>query len=143
MIGLGLLEGRLPVLADHDERGQEDRFQRHDQRRPRLGLDEQHPDSEYRDVEVNELHRPSECGNPVSDPQLKVGRSSCLLVQDNRVVPKCSLQLGLPVFQTGRPPAAACCMRFCLGPRAVWSLCALAGFAHRGAFRRCRARRPL
>jgi len=30
MIGLGLLEGRLPVLADHDERGQEDRFQRHD-----------------------------------------------------------------------------------------------------------------
>jgi uncharacterized membrane protein YhfC len=29
MIRLGLLEGRLPVLADHDERGQEDRFQRH------------------------------------------------------------------------------------------------------------------
>jgi hypothetical protein len=23
----GLLEGGLPVLADHDERGQEDRFQ--------------------------------------------------------------------------------------------------------------------
>jgi hypothetical protein len=28
MICLGLLEGRLPVLADHDERGQENRFQR-------------------------------------------------------------------------------------------------------------------
>jgi hypothetical protein len=52
MIRLGLLEGRLPVLADHDEGGQEDRFQRHGQRqrRPRLGLDEQHPDGEYHDV---------------------------------------------------------------------------------------------
>jgi hypothetical protein len=52
MIRLGLLEGRLPVLADHDEGGQEDRFQRHGQRqrRPRLGLDEQHPDGGYHDV---------------------------------------------------------------------------------------------
>jgi len=32
MIRLGLLEVRLPVLADHDKRGQEDRFQGHDQR---------------------------------------------------------------------------------------------------------------
>jgi len=32
VIRLGLLELRLPVLADHDERGQEDRLQRHDQR---------------------------------------------------------------------------------------------------------------
>jgi hypothetical protein len=30
MIRLGLLECRLLVLADHDERRQEDRFQRHD-----------------------------------------------------------------------------------------------------------------
>jgi hypothetical protein len=32
VIRLGPLELRLPVLADHDERGQEDRLQRHDQR---------------------------------------------------------------------------------------------------------------
>jgi hypothetical protein len=28
VVGFGLLEGRLPVLADHDERRQEDRFKR-------------------------------------------------------------------------------------------------------------------
>ena len=27
VVGLGLLEGGLAVLADHDERGQEDRFE--------------------------------------------------------------------------------------------------------------------
>jgi len=32
VIRLGLLELRLPVLADHDERGQEGRLRRHDQR---------------------------------------------------------------------------------------------------------------
>jgi hypothetical protein len=83
MIRLGLLEGRLPVLADHDERGQEDRFQRHGQRqrRPRLGLDEQHPDGEYHDVEIDELHQSGEPGDPVRDPQLKVSpgyREGCM-----------------------------------------------------------------
>jgi hypothetical protein len=44
VIRLGLLEGRLPVLADHGKRGQEDRLQRHDQRqhRPRVRLDDQY-----------------------------------------------------------------------------------------------------
>jgi len=89
MIRLGLLERRLPVLSDHDERGQEDRFQRHDQRqrRPRLGLDEQHPDREQRDVQVDEPHRPRERGDPISDPQLKVGGPLRLLLQDDRVLP--------------------------------------------------------
>ena len=35
VIGLGLLEGGLPVLPDHDECGQEDRLQGHDQRQGR------------------------------------------------------------------------------------------------------------
>src|SRR5215510_8907055 len=88
VIGLGLLEGRLPVLANHDKRGQEDRFQRHDQRqrRPRLGLDEQHPDGEYRDVNVDEVHRPREAGDPVGDPQLHVGGPPGLFLQDDGVV---------------------------------------------------------
>ena len=35
MVRLGLLEVRLPVLADHDRRGQEHRLQRNDQRQHR------------------------------------------------------------------------------------------------------------
>jgi hypothetical protein len=48
MVRLGLLEGRLAILADHHERGQEDRLERHHQRqcRPRTALQEQHPHSE-------------------------------------------------------------------------------------------------
>lgn len=35
VIRFGLLEGLLPVLADHDERGEENRLQRHNQRQHR------------------------------------------------------------------------------------------------------------
>ena len=47
VVGLGSLELRLAVLADHDERRQEDRLERDDQGqpRPRIGFDEQHPDA--------------------------------------------------------------------------------------------------
>jgi hypothetical protein len=95
VIRLGLLECRLPVLADHDERGQEDRFQRHDQRqrRPRTLLDEQHPDSEQRDVQVDEIHRPGETGDPIGDPQLKVRGASLLFLQDDWMVREFDRQL--------------------------------------------------
>ena len=48
VVGLGALELGLAVLADHDERRQEDRLERDDQRelRPRVGFDEQHPAGE-------------------------------------------------------------------------------------------------
>jgi hypothetical protein len=88
VVGFGLLECRLPVLADHDKRGEEDRFQRDDQRqhRPWLGLDEEHPNGEEADVKVNEVHRPREGGDSVGDPQLNVLATLRLLCQDNRVV---------------------------------------------------------
>jgi hypothetical protein len=38
VIGFRLLERRLPVLTDHDECGQEDRFQRHDERQELEGV---------------------------------------------------------------------------------------------------------
>jgi AAA ATPase domain len=103
VVGLGLLEGRLPVLADHDKGGQEDRFQRDDQRqrRPRLGFDQQHPDREQRDVDVDEAHRPGEGGDPVGDPQLNVLGPLFLLLQDNRVAPKRVLQRIGQVFDLG------------------------------------------
>src|SRR5262249_61729689 len=54
--------------------------------RPRFGLDEQHPDGEYRDVNVDEVHRPREAGDPVGDPQLYVGGPPGLFLQDDGVV---------------------------------------------------------
>jgi hypothetical protein len=68
MIRFGLLECRLLVLPDHDKRGQEDRFQRHDQRerRSQLGLDEQYPDGEHHNVKVDKPHRPGVCGAPTA-----------------------------------------------------------------------------
>jgi len=62
-------------------------------------------------VNIDELHRPRERGDPVGDPQLNVGGPLCLLLQDNRVAPKGVLQLGLPVFQPGLLPADASCLR--------------------------------
>src|SRR5712692_9601349 len=97
VIRLGLLECRLPVLADHDERGQEDRFQRHDQRqrRPRTLLDEQHPESEQRHMQVDEIHRPGETGDQIGDPQLKARGASRLFLQDDWVVQEFNRQLKL------------------------------------------------
>ena len=99
MIRLGLQEVPLPALADQDKRGQEDRFQRHDQRqrRPWLRLDEQHPDGEHRDVQVDEPHRPREPGDPISDPQLKVCSPFRLLFQDDRVAPDLAPLRSTPV----------------------------------------------
>src|SRR6478609_10994464 len=50
VIGLRLLERRLPILADHHEGRQEDRLQRDHQGqcRPRTALEEQHPYREQR-----------------------------------------------------------------------------------------------
>src|ERR1700733_7272553 len=99
VIRLGLLDPRLPVLADHDERGQEDRLQRHDQRqhRPRLGLDEQHPDREQHNMQVDEVHPPRETGDPVSDPQLNVRGPLRLFLQDHRVLREFDRQRNPPV----------------------------------------------
>jgi hypothetical protein len=51
-----------------------------------LFLDEQHPDSEDRDVQVDEVHRPGESSDLISDPQLNILGTSRLLLQDDRVV---------------------------------------------------------
>jgi hypothetical protein len=108
VIRLGLLERRLPVLADHHERGQEDRFQRHDQRqrRPRAFLEKQHPDREQRDVQIDEVHRPRETGDPVRDPQLNVRGPPLLFLQDHRVVREFDRQRNQPITP-------------CLGLRAI------------------------
>lgn len=43
VVSFGRRESGLPVLADHDEGGKEYRLERHDKRRPRTFLEEQHP----------------------------------------------------------------------------------------------------
>jgi hypothetical protein len=84
----------------------------------------------------------------LSDPQLNVGGPARPLVQNNRVVPKRVLQLGLHVFHPGLPPADARCLRLWLGRWTVWALCARVRFGHRGpsigiaARRRCDKRLP-
>src|SRR5262249_46370652 len=71
----------------HDEGGQEDRFEGHDQRegRPRAAFDEQHPHREQHGVEVDELHRPGERGDLVRDAQLEVAGPLRFLGQVDRV----------------------------------------------------------
>src|SRR2546423_5748192 len=97
MVRLGLLERRLAVLADHHEGGQEDRFQRNDERecRPGAGLDEQHPGRESEDVEVHEVHRAGERRDLVRDMQLELLRPLLLLLEDERTVLMLLLALGL------------------------------------------------
>ena len=94
MIGLLLLERRLPVLPDHDEGRQENRLERHDerQRRPRLGLDEQHPHREQRDVQIDELHRPRESGDLVGNSELGIFRTLVELVDHRGVVRHCQVE---------------------------------------------------
>ena len=77
VVGLGALELRLAVLADHDERRQEDRLERDDQGqpRPRVGFDEQHPAREGDGMDVHERHRAGEARDRVGDAELDVGRS--------------------------------------------------------------------
>jgi hypothetical protein len=70
VVCLRLLECRLPVLADHHERRQEDRLQRDDQgeRRPWTLLEDDHPHDEHDGVQVHERHGARERGDRVSDP---------------------------------------------------------------------------
>src|SRR6478752_4882581 len=86
MVRLGLLERRLAVLADHHERGQEDGFQRNDERerRPGAGFDEEHPGREPENVEVHEVHRAGERRDLVRDMQLELLRTLLLLLEDER-----------------------------------------------------------
>src|SRR5215472_7815948 len=87
MVRLGLLERRLPVLADEHERGKEDRFQGHRecQGRPRPRFDEQHPDGEQNHVDVDEFHGPGESGDPIGDPQLDIRGALRLLGEHDRI----------------------------------------------------------
>jgi hypothetical protein len=73
VVGLGLLEFRLPVLADHDERRQEDRFERHDQRqhRPRPVHNPAAPQSQP----VPVRHMPATGHHPQRKPKLPVDDS--------------------------------------------------------------------
>src|ERR687893_2604385 len=42
-----------------------------------MGLNEQHPDAEQRDVHIDKRHRSRESGDPISDPQLKIRGPLC------------------------------------------------------------------
>src|SRR5690349_3594302 len=79
VVGLGLLEGRLTVLSDQDERREEDRLEGDDEgeRRPGTALGEQHPQGERDGVEVDEQHRPRERSDRIGHPDLEVVRSLC------------------------------------------------------------------
>ena len=74
VVGLLLLELRLPVLPDHHEGRQEDRLERDDegQRRPGAVLEEDHPQAESDRVDVHEAHRAGECCDPIRDAQLEL-----------------------------------------------------------------------
>jgi hypothetical protein len=88
VVGLGLLERRLAVLADHHERRQEDRLERDDQRQrlPRAFLEKQHPHREQRDVHVDEGHRPGERRDAGGDLELEVVGSLLQRMLNYRVV---------------------------------------------------------
>jgi hypothetical protein len=62
-------------------------------------LDEQHPDREQRDVQVDEVHRPGEAGDPVGDPQLSARDPLRFQLHDSRMLLARALRPGLPVFQ--------------------------------------------
>jgi hypothetical protein len=47
-------------------------------------------------VQVNEVHRPGEPGDPVGDPQLYVGGPLFLLGQDDRITLELNWQLDGP-----------------------------------------------
>lgn len=67
----------LPVLGDHDEGGEEDRLERHDEREEiegirvdRFGLQdrvEENPSGEPNDVHPDEGHGPAKAGDPIRD----------------------------------------------------------------------------
>jgi hypothetical protein len=80
MIRFGLLEGRLPVLADHDKGGEEDRPS--ETIRVSIGHG---VDSMNSIVKVDKRHRPRERGDLISDPQLKVRGPLCLMCHDDGV----------------------------------------------------------
>ena len=88
MIRFGLLERRLPVLTDHHEGREEDCLERHNQCqfRPRIALDEDHPQSEHHGVEVHEAHRACERSDRIGDSQLRVSRSAAGVRRNDRMV---------------------------------------------------------
>src|ERR1700732_2673580 len=88
MVCLCLLESRLPILTDHHERRKEDCLERHDQRQrwPRAFLQNQHPDSEHRRVNPDEVHRPRECRDSIGQPHLETLASFLCLVQYGRMM---------------------------------------------------------
>ena len=91
VIGLRLLEHGLPVLADHDERRQEDRFERHHQGelRPRVRLDEQHPGGERDRMDVDERHRAGEARDRVGGRGAARRRPAPFVGQRDRVGSRC------------------------------------------------------
>ena len=88
VVGFGLLEGSLAVLADHDERRQEDRFERHDQSqyRPRVRFQYRYPHGEKDHVNEDEVHRAGECGDAIRQPRVEILASSLRLLQHGWMV---------------------------------------------------------
>jgi len=87
VVGLGLLERCRPILADHYEGGQEDRFQRDDERQlgPRVLLQEDHPDGEDDGMDIDERHRTGEGGDAVGQANLEVLVPGLNLLEHGRV----------------------------------------------------------
>ena len=88
MVGLGAVKLCLAVLADHDERRQEDRLERDDEGQPRpwIRFDEEHPAGEGDDVDVHKRHGARERSDRIGDAKLHVLRSSARMFGDDRMV---------------------------------------------------------
>ena len=88
MVGPGLLECRLAVLADHHEGGKENRLQRYHQRqrRPGASFQHNHPDAEQRRMNPDEVHRAGERRYPIRQAELKIRTSPFGLVQHGGVM---------------------------------------------------------
>jgi hypothetical protein len=67
LVGQHLASFVGPVLADHHERAEEDRLKGDGKRqgRPRLALQEQHPDRKEDDVHADEAHRSGKAADGV------------------------------------------------------------------------------
>jgi hypothetical protein len=86
VVGFGLLEGSLAVLADHDERRQEDRFKgnHQSQGRPRALFQNHHPYGEKASVNPDEVHSAGECGDAIGQGPFSAGHTAAGV---NAVVP--------------------------------------------------------
>jgi len=91
-LGAAVKFSRGPILTDHHERRQDDRFQRHHERQEleretvRTEKARRHPAHEGRDMQPDERHGARERCDAVSEAQLKVLGTLPQLIEDDRRV---------------------------------------------------------